>query len=947
MLINRTLKKKIKAFLLCIIVTLDVFSQGLVCYASDTAPDTTSGNTDNSNENSTNETESESNISAIAGKYRVLFLSSYSMNDDACKLELDGIKEALSEDKFEVNYEFMDTRRFNTEYDISILYRYLKNKLYRLPKFDCFIAADDAALSFLMERKDILGDTPVVYFGVQDPKLIKEAKKRSYITGINENYDYKANFDIIKKALPDVKKIKFVTDSSYIGKLDTASFVKEVKEDETFKYDIVNLSERDEKDIESELSSTKDDTVVFLQDMYHINGDRITNFNYMAEKLMPYINVPVFDMSMDATEYGALGGVMYDCGGSAKLAGEMAENIAKGAKASAIQTVEKPPMKTVFNKKVMDKYGISKSELPKDAFYRYDNLSFWDMYKTVIIILSLIFIAMVLVILILYRRTDRQQGLIETDNEIFRQIAREALNFVAVISVTDSTITLRSGTWNYDGSPVADGYRIIPYSLFLDEGARRISLDEKKEVFQRESDLDEIIRILENKETVTNSYDFRTVSDDIRRKQITFMWLNKKQNRILLYETDITKSLKDERKKNKILKEAAEAAKRASEAKTNFISRISHDIRTPIGAILNLTEFAIDDMDDRDKLKDDLDKIGTSGRFLLSLINDVLDISKIDSNKIDLHDEKYLFSDYVSEIENIIEPMCYNKGLHNELNIDDSGMELVMNIDKIRLNQITLNLLSNAVKYTPKGGKVIFSAKITDRLENSGKLKISVKDTGIGMSEEFQKIMFDEFSQEENNPNRVKGTTGTGLGLSIVKRIVELMDGEIFVKSSVELGTEIAVTIPLTNISEISDDENIIQKEKDDLYEPSGKILLAEDNEINGEIASRIFTELGVQVDMVRNGQEELEKFQHEPMGTYSAIFQDIQMPVMNGYEAVEIIRSLNRPDARDIPIIAMTADAFSDAIEKAKKVGMNEFITKPLKRDEIREMLKKYMVHK
>ena len=904
--------------------------QGLLCHAAETD----------------NDKESDANIKESSDKYRVMFLSSYSMNDDACKQELIGIREALPEEKYEINYEFMDTRRFNTDYDMSILYRYLRNKLYRLPKFDCYIAGDDAALSFFIERSDIFGDTPVVYFGVQNPALIKQAEQYSNITGIIEQYDYNANFDFIKKALPDVKKIKFVTDSSYIGKLDTESFTKAVKKYGRYKYDILNLSEKDEKNIRTELSKCGDDTVVFFQDMYRMQDDSITTFNYMAEKLIKYTDAPVMTLSMNATDYGALGGITYDCKGSAKLAGKMAENIAKGAKASAIKVVEATPTKAVFNKKVMDKFGITKSETPKDTFYVNDDRSFWDKYKTAIIILGLLFVSMLLTILLLYRRTDKQQGLIETDNEIFRQIAKETLNFVAVISVTDSTMTIRSGTWNYDGSPVIEGCRVIPYSLFIDDGERRISIDGKKDDFRKEGDLDGIIKRLEKQEIVTNSYDFRIASGDIRRRQLSAMWLNKKQNRILLYETDITKSLKDERKKNKVLKEAAYAAKRASDAKTQFISRISHDIRTPIGAILNLTEFAVADIDDKERLKDDLDKIGTSGRFLLSLINDVLDISKIDSNKIDLQADTYRFSKYISEIENIIDPMCNSKELTNELEIDDASMNLVMKIDKVRLNQITLNLLSNAVKYTDNGGKIVFAACISKENADAGELRISVQDTGIGMSDNFQKVMFDEFSQEENNPKRVEGMVGTGLGLSIVKRLIELMNGEINVDSQIGFGTKICVSIPIDLAPEEDGNEENASQIVPEMTAVPGKILLAEDNEINAEIASRIFRELGVDIDIVKNGKEEVDRFISEPKGTYSVIFQDIQMPIMNGYEAVTAIRNLKREDARVIPIIAMTADAFSDAVENATNVGMNEFITKPIKVDEIRDMLVKYSKH-
>ncbi|MBP5747206.1 MAG: response regulator, partial [Treponema sp.] len=456
--------------------------------------------------------------------------------------------------------------------------------------------------------------------------------------------------------------------------------------------------------------------------------------------------------------------------------------------------------------------------------------------------------------------------------------------------------------------------------------------------------------------------------------QFSYSFLDQKKGIVLSYRTDITQSVREEQEANERLRRAVTVAQKANEAKTQFLSRISHDIRTPIGAILNLTEFAKKDIDNKPGLNADLDKIATSGRFLLSLINDVLDISKIDSDKIELNREPYSFIDYIKEIRNIILPMCTEKNIFYKIITQNDSAEVVM-LDKIRVNQITLNLLSNAVKYTPPGGTVTLrvsafaksKAGASDAVANEAgsptaltaneadhadsttdlaDIEISVTDTGIGMSDSFQSVMFDDFSQEEDNPLRAKEIQGTGLGLAIVKRLVDLMGGTISVRSILGKGSSIKVKWTGKIVHEDKKVEDLSQDlESSSQKKVEGTILLAEDNEINAAIACRIFEEIGVSVDLASNGDEEVKKFAASPVGKYIAIFTDIQMPVMDGYEATEKIRSFAtaRPDAKTIPIIAMTANAYPEAAVKATNCGMTDFTTKPLDSARLRKILEVY----
>jgi two-component system sensor histidine kinase EvgS len=384
-----------------------------------------------------------------------------------------------------------------------------------------------------------------------------------------------------------------------------------------------------------------------------------------------------------------------------------------------------------------------------------------------------------------------------------------------------------------------------------------------------------------------------------------------------------------------------------NEAKSEFLSRVSHDIRTPINAIINMTNFAREDIENKNKVKEELDKISTSSNYLLSLLNDVLDISKAESNKIELHQEIYPFEEYVQSIRNIFNPLCHKNNLNFIMDVSKYPLDKGILVDKVRLNQVVMNILSNAVKYTPAGGTITYSSYWQELTEGLAEFGFTVHDTGIGMSKQFQKIMFDPFSQEHNNPGRQKVMAGTGLGLSIVKKIVDLMNGTISVESEVGKGTKIIVhlTLPMATGEQIS---SLATKYSDGhkmaLVPLHGSVLLAEDNAINTEIALRLLHNFGLNVHLAQNGWEAVNLFKTSEAGAYDVVLMDIQMPVMNGYDAAKEIRALPRADAKKVPIIAMTADVFADAVEKSKDAGMNGHVPKPINKQFLYNTLAEYL---
>jgi len=522
----------------------------------------------------------------------------------------------------------------------------------------------------------------------------------------------------------------------------------------------------------------------------------------------------------------------------------------------------------------------------------------------------------------------------------------------------------------------------------------------------------------------------------------------------------------------KELEEAREEAETASKSKGEFLSNMSHDIRTPMNAIMGMTAIATAHIDDQQQVKNCLKKITLSSRHLLGLINDVLDMSKIESGKMTLNEELVSLREIMESIVSIVQPQV--KAKHQKFNISIFNI-LSENVhcDSVRLNQVLLNLLSNAIKFTPENGsiEVLLHEEASPRGEEYVRIRIHVKDTGIGMSEEFRQHIFESFTREDNK--RIHRTEGSGLGMAITKYIVDAMKGEITVKSQQGAGTEFQVVLDLMRAQErvedmvlpdwimlvVDDDRQFCESTVDSLRsigiraewvldgadavkmaarhhkehkdyhvilldwkmpdmdgiqtarelrrqlgddvpillmsaydwseieeeareagisgflmkplfrstlfyglknfaEPgeiqkseekvvlrfsNKRILLAEDNELNWEIASELLRDRGLELEWAENGEVCAKMFSESAPGYYDAVLMDIRMPIMNGYEATDAIRAMDRPDAA-LPIIAMTADAYSDDIQKCLSHGMNAHVAKPIDVDEIARILKKYL---
>ncbi len=460
----------------------------------------------------------------------------------------------------------------------------------------------------------------------------------------------------------------------------------------------------------------------------------------------------------------------------------------------------------------------------------------------------------------------------------------------------------------------------------------------------RENDLEAIQSVcaVHSEEKITFADGHEEILDVVRTPLFT---ADKKLRGILGVARDVSQRVaveKELRQTQRDLIGAVAEANKASESKSEFLARMSHEIRTPMNAIIgmtNITKRKIDEDCKKDEFMPHIAQIEASSMHLLGLLNDILDISKIEAGKIELSEDTFSLPKLVEDVANIIRPRCSSKSI--VFNVSQTTLVCDKFVsDSLRLRQILINLLGNAVKFTPELGQIDFSVELKESTDDKDLIYFSVRDTGIGIAKDSLRTLFNPFEQAGNHITRKYG--GTGLGLSISRSIALLLGSDIIVQTEEGKGSEFSFTLWLQKDQEAIAQQNT-SKDSNEI-QPGKRILLVDDVDINRIIAMELLSPFECIIDEANDGTEAVKIFSNSKENFYDLIFMDIQMPTMNGYEAAKNIRALNRPDANTVPIVAMTANAFREDIEQAMDSGMNAHVAKPIDMEKLIEALKRFL---
>ncbi len=738
---------------------------------------------------------------AVVEHPRILFLSSYAYDWDSVPKQLEGVAEVLGTSS-KIDYVFMNTKKKQYEDIKEDIYADIKNNIDTEGQYDAVILEDDAALDFALEYRDeLFKAVPMVFEGINTKEKADLATKDPLITGMVEFFGYNDTIALAKKLYPKADKIIGISDNSESGKGCTDRFMAEQENYPELEFDLINTSELTETQIKEQVSSLDESTILmFLSLVEDVEGN-LYSLLEATEFVSANAKVPVFKADELGIGEGILGGYASSYFEMAKEAAEMVRQILDGTSPSDIP-VQMMGGYPIFDQKMLDRFQISSKQLPSDSVIVNYVPTFYEQYHTVIwpAVGVITFLITVIVFIIIYNR--------------------------------------------------------------------------KKAAVKE----------------------------------------------ILLKEEAQEKTLKVIEEKNLQLSDAIVEAKKANQSKSEFLARMSHEIRTPMNAIIGLTNLAHFSIRNPEKMDSYLVKIESSSKILLGIINDVLDMSAIESNKMKIANEEFDFKEMLSSITNVFYQQCKIKNINFDVRMKNVTEEKLIG-DCLRVNQILMNLLSNAVKFTPEGGNINLLVVQTSTAADKIHFRFSVSDNGCGMSEELMSRLFKPFEQETATTAQKYG--GSGLGLSICKNLVEMMGGAIQVESKKGAGTVFTVDVPFGRVYSETKPETI-----SDFSEI--RVLVVDDDEDSREYTGLLLRRLDINYDVADTGEKALEMIgeSEDNNNPYSICLVDWKMPEMDGIKLTENIRNIFGNDA---VVIIMTAYDLNEVEAQGRMAGSDYFVPKPL----------------
>lgn len=523
-----------------------------------------------------------------------------------------------------------------------------------------------------------------------------------------------------------------------------------------------------------------------------------------------------------------------------------------------------------------------------------------------------------------------KQRKIERDNERYQSIYQFTVDTeydgIGIIDVENGNTDVKVAEHINPKEPIKQGNFMEIKSRFIN---LFMCLEDRDKYHKTEITISSILEQLNQAEEGVRYYFRGREEKGKRHKECTIRYFDEEHTKLFACVRDIEQQVRSEEKSKKALQKAFETAEQANRAKSEFLSKMSHDIRTPMNAIVGMAAIAEANSEDKERVHDCLNKIKIASSHLTNLVNEVLDMSRIESGKMNLVIEDFDLAELARETADIFQLKAEEKNQKLMLQMDSLKHKNVMG-DQLSLQKVFNNILGNAVKYTQKGGNVLFRVEELPSLhQNYGYYKFIFEDNGYGMSEEFQQKLFEPF--ERSGDPRVESMEGTGLGMPIAYNLVQLMQGDIQVESELNKGSKFVITLFLPLQDEEQGQVEAQESKGDAVAFPGKRVLLVEDNDLNIEIAMEILKMFELEVCLAYNGQEAVDTYRSQEPGYFDMVFMDIQMPVMDGYTAAKEIRDSGREDSDKIPIVAMTANAFSEDVQKAIHTGMNDHVAKPI----------------
>ena len=543
-----------------------------------------------------------------------------------------------------------------------------------------------------------------------------------------------------------------------------------------------------------------------------------------------------------------------------------------------------------------------------------------------------------------YANTSADRKAQQLLRKVLDLFVRRQYDNIAVIDCRDRTYHILSDNYQTKSGKVPEGG--MDYDVAIGAVIKHFITEDEQERIRAALELDHLVTQLQTQDEVEIYTTVRMPNGKLRYKKMWLSWIDEPNGQMAFVIDDYTELRKQEMERQQTLADALKAAEQANVAKSEFLSRMSHDIRTPLNAIMGFTQISLADGQVGPETHERLEKIQSASGFLLSLINDVLDMSRIESGKTVLKKEVFTVQSLLAGVHSIIYSQCEEKALDYQCRVDGS-LQPAYRGDRLKLQQVLVNLLGNAVKFTPRGGSVSLAVSEREVTDRHAVVCFEVADTGIGISEAFLPQLFEVFTQEGDGKT---AQPGTGLGLAICKNIVAMMHGSLKVRSKKGEGSVFTAEVQLERAGEREDDLSSPAEKKTAPTEPLEKdafkgrrALLAEDHPMNQEIAVHLLKKIGLQVDVAENGKIACDKYAVSPEGYYDVIILDIRMPVMDGLEAATVMRGSGREDSAAVPIIAMSADAFDEDISKSLESGFDAHLIKPVNPDLLYQTLARF----